>query len=245
MFPSPSRASLEHELASSNNLCYSSGVICDFHTHSSLSDGDLSPLELIHRAVKSGYRAIAVTDHVGIGQLERFIAEITKDCVLAEKYWDIVAIPGVELTHLPASAISDAAKYARETGVRIVAVHGETIVEPVEQGTNKAAVQSPYVDILAHPGLITIEEATLAKRNGVFIEISARKGHSLTNGHVASIARATGASLLLGSDAHTSEDLLSTGLAIAILQGAGLAEGEIDEALQTNPATLLAKSGKF
>ncbi|MCL0049364.1 hypothetical protein M1N13_03640 [Dehalococcoidia bacterium] len=96
-----------------------------------------------------------------------------------------------------------------------------------------------------HPGLITIEEATLAKRNGVFIEISARKGHSLTNGHVASIARATGASLLLGSDAHTSEDLLSTGLAIAILQGAGLAEGEIDEALQTNPATLLAKSGKF
>jgi len=219
-------------------------MICDFHTHSSLSDGDLSPLELIHRAVKNGYRAIAITDHVGIGQLERFIAEITRDCVLAEQYWDIVAIPGVELTHLPASALSDAAKQAREMGVRIVVVHGETILEPVEQGTNKAAVQSPYVDILAHPGLITIEEATLAKTNGVFIEISARKGHSLTNGHIASIARATGARLLLGSDAHSSEDLLSTGLAIAILQGAGLAKGEIEEALQTNPATLLARQNE-
>lgn len=219
-------------------------MIYDFHTHSSLSDGDLSPLELIHRAVKNGYRAIAITDHVGIGQLERFAAEITKDCVLAEKYWDIVAIPGVELTHLPASAISDAAKQAREIGVRIVVVHGETIVEPVEQGTNKAAVQSPYVDILAHPGLLTIEEATLAKRNGVFLEISARKGHSLTNGHTANIARATGARLLLGSDAHTPEDLLSTGLAIAILQGAGLSSNEIEEALQTNPATLMARLNK-
>lgn len=220
-------------------------MIYDFHTHSSLSDGDLSPMELIHRAVKNGYRAIAITDHAGIGQLERFIAEITKDCVLAEKYWDIVAIPGVELTHLPASAISDAAKQAREMGVRVVVVHGETIVEPVEQGTNKAAVQSPYVDILAHPGLITIEEATLAKRNGVFLEISARKGHSLTNGHIANIARSAGASLLLGSDAHAPQDLLSNSMATAILQGTGLSASEIDEVRQTNPATLLGKLGKL
>jgi histidinol phosphatase-like PHP family hydrolase len=130
-------------------------------------------------------------------------------------------------------------------GVQIVVVHGETIVETVEQGTNKAAMQSPYVDILAHPGLITVEEAALAKRNGVFIEISARKGHSLTNGHIASIARATGARLLLSSDAHSTQDLLSSGLAIAILRGAGLAEGEVEETLQTNPATLLGKLGKI
>ena len=41
-------------------------------------------------------------------------------------------------------------------------VHGETIIEPVEKGTNLAAVQSPYVDILAHPGLLSLEEAKLA-----------------------------------------------------------------------------------
>ncbi|MBT9158885.1 MAG: DNA polymerase/3'-5' exonuclease PolX [Dehalococcoidia bacterium] len=216
-------------------------MIYDFHTHSSLSDGDLSPLELIHRAVKNGYRAIAITDHLAIGQLERFIPEITKDCMLAEKYWDIAAIPGVELTHLPVSAISDVAKQAREMGARLVIVHGETIIEPVEQGTNAAAVQSPYVDILAHPGLITVEECTLAKRNGVFIEISARKGHSLANGHIAKIARATGARLLLDSDAHHPGDLLSVNLAIAILRGAGLSGSDIEEAFQSNPATLLAK----
>ena len=73
-------------------------MIYDFHTHSTLSDGAISPLELTHRAIKNGYHTITITDHVGIGQLERFITEVTRDCILAEKCWDIVAIPGVELT---------------------------------------------------------------------------------------------------------------------------------------------------
>ena len=216
-------------------------MIYDFHTHSSLSDGALSPLELIHRAVQHGYRAIAITDHVGIGQLERFITEIAKDCLLAERYWDVIAIPGVELTHLPAIAISDVARQAKETGARVVVVHGETIVEPVEQGTNMAAVQSPYVDILAHPGLLTHDEATIAAANGVFIEISARKGHSLANGHIAKTTLTDGAKLLLGSDAHDEEDLLSVGSATAILRGAGLTGTKLEEVLQDNPNTLLQK----
>lgn len=216
-------------------------MIYDFHTHTSLSDGVLSPLELIHRAFQNGYRAIAVTDHVGIGQLDRFIAEVTKDCVLAEKYWNIQAIPGVELTHIPAPAIPDVARQAKEMGARLVVVHGETIVEAVEKGTNIAASQSPYVDILAHPGLLTHDEATSARSNGVFIEISARKGHSLTNGHITQVTRAIGAELLIGSDAHDEGDLLSNDLAIAILKGSGMCESEIERTLQTNPHTLLSK----
>ena len=106
-------------------------------------------------------------------------------------------------------------------------VHGETIVEPVEQGANMPATQSSHLDILAHPGLLTPDETTIARANGVFIEISARKGHSLTNGHFAKIARPPGAKLLLSSDAHDEGDLLCLDLAIAILQGAGLAESEI------------------
>lgn len=216
-------------------------MIYDFHTHTSLSDGVLSPMELIHRAFRNGYRAIAITDHASIGQLERFIAEITKDCALAEKYWDIKALPGVELTHLPPSAISDVARDAKEMGARLVVVHGETIVENVPQGTNLATARSPYVDILAHPGLLTSEEAALAKKNDIFLEVSARKGHSLTNGHIAQIARATGARILLGSDAHDEGDLLSLDLITLILQGAGLTESEIEEALQTNPPALLSR----
>ncbi len=219
-------------------------MIFDFHTHTVLSDGVLSPMELIGRAVKRGYKAIAITDHAGVGQLERFVSEVTRDCALAEKYWPIKAVPGVELTHLPPEAISDAARQAKEMGARWVVVHGETLVEPVPKGTNLAAVQSPHVDLLAHPGLLTCEEAMLAAERGIFLEISARKGHSLTNGHVARVAQIAGAKLLLGSDAHDVGDLLSDGQPALILQGAGLTEDQIKVALEDYPAEALTKIGK-
>ena len=176
-----------------------------------------------------------------MGSLERLVPEIVEDCRVAREHWNIMAIPGVELTHLPARAIARAAKRAKELGAWIVVVHGETIVEPVEKGTNLAAIQSPDVDILAHPGLITAQEAGLAARNGVFIEVSARKGHSLTNGHVVKMALAAGCQMLLDSDAHDSSDLLTTELATAVLLGAGLGEKEAEGVLKTGPTILLRK----
>ncbi|OGO03009.1 MAG: hypothetical protein A2Y72_05195 [Chloroflexi bacterium RBG_13_53_26] len=211
----------------------------DFHTHTYLSDGTLSPLELIRRAAEKGYRGIALTDHVGMGSLERVIREIVEDCRLARCHWDIVAIPGVELTHVPAPAIREVSRQAKKLGACIVVVHGETITEPVEKGTNLAAVQSPDVDILAHPGLLTLEEARLAAANSVHVEISARKGHCLTNGHVAQLALAAGVKLVLNSDAHDSPDLLTQAFAVAVLKGSGLNETELEQVLSTNPQALV------
>ena len=71
----------------------------DFHTHTFLSDGVLSPIELIRRAQVRGYRAIAVTDHVGLGNLEWVVKTLVKDCGQATQRWDILALPGVEVTH--------------------------------------------------------------------------------------------------------------------------------------------------
>jgi len=199
-------------------------------------------VELIRRAQAADYRAIALTDHAGIGYLDRIISEITRDCALARAHWDIIAIPGVELTYIPPQAIADASRHAKELGAWLVVIHGESITEPmVEKGTNLAALQCSYVDILAHPGLITVEEAELAATSGVFLEISARKGHSLTNGHIAQTARLTGAKLLLNSDAHNETDLLSPQLAHQIARGAGLNEEEINETLITNPHALLKR----
>lgn len=216
-------------------------MVYDFHTHTSHSDGALSPMELIRRATASGYRAIALTDHIGVGHLDRLIREIAADCALAQEHWNIIAIPGVELTHIPAHAIAQRAKQAKELGAKLVVVHGETITEPVEPGTNTAAVGSSHIDILAHPGLLSLEEAKLAAAHGVFLEISARRGHSLTNGHVVRIARLAGAKLLLNTDTHDPRDLLTPALAKAIAQGAGLEDEEIEEVLVNNPHTLLQK----
>jgi len=216
-------------------------MICDFHTHTSISDGALSPLELVRRAHVNGYHAIAITDHAGIGYLERLITEITADCALAQRHWNIIAIPGVELTHLPAAAIADTAKKAKELGAKLVVVHGETVAEPVEPGTNLAALKSPHVDILAHPGLLTLEEAKLAATNGIYLELTARKQHASTNKHVAETARLAGAKLIVNSDAHDEADLLTSQLSYSIAESASLTQAEITSTLQTNPEALLRK----
>tara|TARA_B100000315_G_scaffold248127_1_gene277641 strand:- start:424 stop:1119 length:696 start_codon:yes stop_codon:yes gene_type:complete len=215
----------------------------DFHTHTFLSDGVLSPIELIRRALVRGYQAIAVTDHVGVGNLEWVVKTLVKDCAEATKRWDILALPGVEITHVPKEDIDTVARAAKQLGARLVTVHGETIVEPVEPGTNDAAVRSASVDILAHPGLITYDDARLAAERGVYLEMSARKGHSLTNGHVAKVAKQAGAGMVLDSDAHEPEDLLTPELTRNIAMGAGLTDEDAHALLQLNPRNLLAKLG--
>ena len=216
-------------------------MLYDFHTHTSLSDGELSPMEMLRRAAAAGYTAIALTDHASSGDMQRIVPEIAEVCRMARKYWQITAIPGIELTHCPAEAIPGLAKTAKELGAWIVVVHGETIVEPVVKGTNLAAVKSPHVDILAHPGFLTEEEADFAAKNGVYIEISARKGHSLSNGHVAKTALKSGAKMLLDSDAHSDSDLLTEPFAEAVLKGAGLDGKFIQDIKLSNPQALLQK----
>ncbi|HLF09039.1 MAG TPA: histidinol phosphate phosphatase domain-containing protein [Dehalococcoidia bacterium] len=214
--------------------------VYDFHCHSTLSDGALSPPEVMQRAMARGYRAMAITDHSGLGFLERFARELAEDCANARRYWGLTVLPGVELTHMPPEAIDQAAERAKALGALVI-VHGESPVEPVPSGTNRAALQSRWVDILAHPGLITEEEALLAARRGIFLEISARRGHSLTNGHLVGLARRTGAPLLVNSDAHAPEDLLSAEQALLVARGSGLSEEEALLVLEQNPLRLLER----
>jgi putative hydrolase len=213
----------------------------DFHTHTFLSDGELLPVELIRRAMVNGYEALAITDHASASNLERIIEEVRKDCDLAKSQWDFTVLVGVELTHCPASSISELATRAKRVGADIVVVHGETVAEPVEPGTDRAAVESPDVDILAHPGFITLEEAKIAAERGVFLEITRRRGHSLTNGHVAQIARQAGALLLVNTDSHSPSDLLNDSIARIVALGAGLSEEEAEQTLRRNPLTLLER----
>jgi putative hydrolase len=214
-------------------------MIYDFHTQTTLSDGDLSPIEQIRRAVVNGYAAIALTDHAGLADCEHILKSVCAACRTASRFWNIEAIPGLELTHLPPEAIPEAARWARAHGARLIVVHGETIVEPVLPGTNHAAVACPDVDILGHPGLLAEDDARLAAANDVFIELSARKGHSFSNGHVVVVGRQAGVRFLVNSDAHDPEDLLTDGFALAVARGAGLSADEAEAVLKQNPLALL------
>ncbi len=146
------------------------------------------------------------------------IAEIAE---ALNKVMKIKVIPGVEITHVPPVYISELAVKARRLGAKIIVVHGETIVEPVASQTDHYAVNAD-IDILAHPGLIMPDDVKVAAQRDVYLEISSRKGHSLTNGHVAKLALEMGAKLVLDTDSHEPSDLITMEHASAVIIGAGL-----------------------
>ena len=193
----------------------------DLHSHSLFSDGDLLPSELVRRAEVKGYRYWAITDHADVSNLDHMVPRIVAAARELNAHCRIKVIPGVELTHVPPETIAVLVQRAKELGARLIVVHGETISEPVPPGTNQAAIEAG-VHILAHPGLITSKEADLAARNKVFLEITSRKGHSLTNGHVARMAQSAGAGLVLNSDSHSPEDIVALDRRARIVEGAGL-----------------------
>ena len=212
----------------------------DLHTHSLFSDGVLVPSELVRRAIVKGYEVIAITDHADASNLDFAIPRVAAACKELSRRWKIIALPGIELTHIPPETFAELTDRARSLGAAVVVAHGETLVEPVHPGTNRAAIEAK-VDILAHPGLITKEEATLAAKNGVHLEISTRKGHSLSNGHVAKIAAEAGARLVIDTDTHEPGDLVTDEFAQTVLLGAGLSREQLD-AVFRNSRELAAKA---
>ena len=205
----------------------------DFHTHSLFSDGVLLPSELIRRAYAAGYKGLAITDHVDSSNID-FVVPRIKDVIDAvNEYTEMKIIPGAEITHVPPELIGRLVSKARELGAKIVLVHGETVVEPVAPGTNRAAIEAG-ADILAHPGIITREDAERAKGKGVMLEITSRKGHSLSNGHVAKMAMQTGAELIINTDAHSPGDFIDDNFAEIVLRSAGIAGDAVKKVFENS-----------
>jgi len=199
----------------------------DLHTHSILSDGELVPAELARRCQQIGYRGLVITDHADQSNIGFILECLSEFCEAASgAYEGLEVLPGCELTHVPPVLIQGLVVQARELGAELVLVHGETIVEPVAEGTNRAAIEAGC-DVLAHPGLIRPEDVALAAERGVMLEISARKGHSLTNGHVARLAVEHGAGMTFGSDGHSPGDYPSRAQAERIARGAGLTDEQV------------------
>jgi len=213
----------------------------NLHTHTLLSDGVLLPSEIAVRYAAKGYKVIAITDHVDYSNIESVVCSILK----FTRNWPgdslIKVLPGVELTHLPLGQFKALARYARKEGIKVIIGHGETTAEPVIKGTNKAALEA-NIDILAHPGLITDDEVKLAVKNGIFLELTSRRGHRVSNNHVAKLALKYGAKLILNHDSHAPMDINSPAQLRKVGIKAGLNNKEIDRIFQ-NTAKFLQKIG--
>lgn len=213
----------------------------DLHTHSLFSDGELVPAEHLRRVEILGYSAIAITDHADSSNLDFIIPRIIKAAADLNRYSPTLLLPGIELTHVPPEMMARLTSEARALGAKVIVGHGETVAEPVRPGTNRASLEAG-VDVLAHPGFITREDAELAARKGILLELSGRRGHSLTNGHVAAMARQTGARLAVNADAHGPGDFLTAKTAEIVALGAGLSAEEYAR-VRSDMAAFVKKAG--
>jgi len=227
----------------------------DLHCHTIFSDGGMLPAGLMQRAIVRGCMGLAITDHVDSSNYEFVLSRILQFVQELGDQWHLGTIPGpeatsaptsklspdevgddwhmpvfagLELTSVPPQKIAPMAERARALGAEWIVVHGETLMEPVAPGTNRAAIEA-QVDLLAHPGIITKEDASRAAQLGVYLEITTHRGHCLGNGCVAQRAREVGAKLLVNTDCHISADILDTNQRRAIALGAGLTSEEVDQ----------------
>ncbi len=200
----------------------------DLHTHTLLSDGALCPAEHIRRAEVKGYRFLGISDHADLSTMETIMGQLLLAARKENELGRLRVLAGIELTHVRPEHMSEAVEKARDLGADYVVVHGETLVEPVMEGTNQAALEAGC-DILAHPGLINEQEVLLAAEKDIRLEISGKAGHSLSNGHVASMVRRFGGKLLFGSDAHDPAQMPARSQAERICLGAGLQATQVDD----------------
>ena len=126
-----------------------SPLLCELHAHTTWSDGSLAVPELVDRYGRAGFDVLAVTDHtlpgrfVQGGSFAAYRAEIAAEAERARREYDLVVVPGLELTYdhpEPAQAghavavglggfvgvdggLEEALRAARAQGAALVAAH--------------------------------------------------------------------------------------------------------------------------
>ena len=83
-------------------------LLCEFHAHTTWSDGALTPAELVDLYGRTGFDVLAITDHVvcdgysgGLLALDHaaYLAELQREADRALAVHGLLVIPGLELTY--------------------------------------------------------------------------------------------------------------------------------------------------
>ncbi|MCT4626736.1 histidinol phosphate phosphatase domain-containing protein [Halodesulfovibrio sp.] len=211
----------------------------DLHVHTTLSSGEQTPAAAMRFAKAAGYRAIAFTDHADATNMQHILESMLPMIRTYSLYSGIDLYAGIELTHVPPQLIPDTITEARSMGAQLVCVHGQTIADIVDEGTNLAAIEGG-ADYLAHPGLITEQEALLAAEKKVYLEVTARPEHALTNGHLVKVAELTGAPLILNNGGYRGYDFINKDRRRAIALGAGMSKDQYQQT-ENNSRMIVSK----
>jgi predicted metal-dependent phosphoesterase TrpH len=130
-------------------------LLCELHSHTTWSDGALSVRELADLYGRAGFDVLAVTDHTVPGSCVQadgfpaYLAEVEAEAERARRLYDLLVIPGLELTYDhddPAQAghgvavglhefvgvddgLEEALRAARARGAALVAAHPYSLAD--------------------------------------------------------------------------------------------------------------------
>ncbi|HEY3962146.1 MAG TPA: PHP domain-containing protein [Gaiellaceae bacterium] len=143
-----------------------SPLLCELHSHTTWSDGALTPRELCDLYGRRGFDVLAITDHttrepghVDAHNFEAYLADIDAETKRARRLYGMVVLPGLELTyddpdprraaHVVAVGLrrfvgvtdrfEPALALAREQGAALVAAHPYTVEQATDSTRGTAA----------------------------------------------------------------------------------------------------------
>jgi DNA polymerase (family 10) len=205
----------------------------DLHDHTDASDGHHALEALVEAAQARGYEYILVSDHsrsspvAGGLSVEALGAHVAKIRALRKRYPRIAVLAGSECDILPDGSMDYPDHVLAGLDLVVAAVHSR-FKQPRAEMTRRIcrALESPHVDILAHPTGRLIGERDpydvdldevfqTARRHGKAVEINSYP-ERLDLGDVhARRAAALGVQVAISTDAHTLDQLENMALGVA------------------------------
>ena len=186
----------------------------DLHTHTTASDGSLTPAQLVRKAHEIGLAALAVTDHDTLSGLAEAEAEAQR--------LGLDFLPGVELS------VEDKDGRFHLLGYGFDPNFPELAVKLTELRRSRAARNAQMADKMAALGLpVTLDDVRDAARKHAEDgeeEVIARPHFAqalINKGVVASVSEAFDKYLASGRPLYQAKDVLTPADAIALLHRAG------------------------
>ncbi|MFD2046267.1 DNA polymerase/3'-5' exonuclease PolX [Ornithinibacillus salinisoli] len=193
----------------------------DLHMHTTWSDGAQSLEEMVRKAREKGYTYMAITDHskflrVANGLSESRLRQQREEIHrLNEQYEDIHIFAGVEMDILPDGNLDFTNDFLREMDFVIGAIHS-SFNQSEEQIMNRlfAALDNPYVSLIAHPTgrligrrdgyKVNVEKLIeRAKETDTALEINANPNRFDLSAEWVRVAQEIGVKLAISTDAHS------------------------------------------
>lgn len=178
----------------------------DLHTHTTNSDGSLTPRELVKLAKEQGFSAVAVTDHDTVDGLF--------EAMQAGSEFGIETVPGIELS----------CNYERELHMIGLFVNPDypPLVEKLKElAKNREKRNQKTLEILNGLGMsITVEEVKQIATGNIWGRAHFAK-LLCDKGYVSSVKEGFRKYLGHGRVAHVNEDRIEPEEAIALIRAAG------------------------